>query len=213
MTVTKKHLQIDVMTVGSFAMNAYMIYNMKTQDAILIDPGSESDRIIAHVQEKGVRLISILNTHCHIDHVAELAFVQNHFNVPFYIHKEEKPLLEGLEEQGAFFGIETKGIPDVAGNLSEGDTIQLGDIAGRVLHTPGHSPGSISFHLDNHLFVGDCIFMDSIGRTDLYKGNYDQLIKSIKEKIFTLPDDTILYPGHGPTTTVGREKKYNPFFH
>jgi len=204
-------IKIDTLTVGSFAMNAYMIYDTNTKEAILIDPGSESDRIITHVQKKSVQLKSIINTHCHIDHVAEVAVIQSYFNVPFYIHAEEKPLLDGLEEQGAFFGIETKGIPDVAGNLSEGDKIQLGDLIGQVLHTPGHSPGSLSFRFDSHVFVGDCIFMDSIGRTDLFKGNYELLIRSIKEKILSLADDTIIYPGHGPTTTVGREKKFNPF--
>ena len=188
-----------------------MINDSETKEAILIDPGSESARIIAHVQNKGVNLRSIINTHCHIDHVAELAVIQNYFKVPFYIHAEEKPLLDGLEEQGRFFGIDTKGIPDVAGNLSEGSQVQLGKMSGLVLHTPGHSPGSLSLYFGNHLFVGDCIFMDSIGRTDLYKGNYNQLIKSIKEKILSLPDDTIIYPGHGPTTSVGREKKFNPF--
>jgi hydroxyacylglutathione hydrolase len=205
------NIQIDMLTVGSFAMNAYMITDEKTKEAILIDPGSESERIISYVQKKGVQLKSIINTHCHIDHVAELAPVQEYFNVPFYIHNEEKPLLDGLEEQGAFFGIETKGIPDVAGTLNEGDKILLGEITGYVLHTPGHSPGSLSFHFGDNLFVGDCIFKDSIGRTDLYRGNYDELIVSIKEKILSFPDETILYPGHGLSTTVGRERKYNPF--
>jgi glyoxylase-like metal-dependent hydrolase (beta-lactamase superfamily II) len=204
-------IYIETLTVGTFAMNSYVLTDTTTNECILIDPGAESQRIIQHIESRGINLNSIINTHCHIDHVAELAVVQNHFKVPFYIHEEEKPLLDGLSEQGAFFAIETKGIPDIAGYLNEGDQIEVGKLHGNVFHTPGHSPGSLSFCFDKHMFVGDCIFMDSIGRTDLYKGDYDLLIDSIQTKILNLPTETVLYPGHGPVTTVGRERDHNPF--
>ena len=204
-------MQTETLTVGSFAMNCYLVIDTKGKEAIFIDPGMEADTLINRTTELGVSLKFIINTHCHIDHTAEVFKMIKHFNVPFYIHQGDLPLLDSLEEQGKFFGVEVSGRPVVTNFVQDGDRLQFGDTLCTVLHTPGHSPGGISLKMDNSVFVGDCLFMDSIGRTDLPGGNYDQLIRSIKTKLLTLDDSTLVYPGHGPSTTIGRERISNPF--
>jgi len=204
-------IQIDTITVGAFAMNSYLVYDSDSREAIFIDPGMEAERLIKRVEDLDLDIKLIINTHAHIDHAAEAGVVQKHFNTPFNLHQEEMPLLETLPDQGQMFGIEVNSIPSVTKYINEGDEINFGNTTGKILHTPGHSPGGISISFDGHVFVGDCLFLDSIGRTDLYKGNYEQLINSIKLKLLVLPESTIVYSGHGPTTTIGREKQYNPF--
>ena len=204
-------MRIETLTVGTFAMNCYLLIDPATSEAIYIDPGAEAQTLIDKVESMGVQLKGIINTHCHVDHAAELKDVQQFFNVPYYIHEQERPLLQILPQQGAMFGIAVTGIPVVSSYLKQGDSIEFGRIKGEVLHTPGHSPGGISLLFDQYVFVGDCLFMDSIGRTDLYHGDYDQLIHSIKTKLLTLDENTKVYPGHGPATTIGREKRHNPF--
>ena len=204
-------LNIETITVGAFAMNCYLLFDDESKNAVFIDPGMEADRLIRRVEDLDLNLNYIINTHAHIDHAAEAGIVQNHFDVDFYLHREELPLLDALPDQAKMFGINVGVIPSVTNYVNDGEEIRLGDYRGKVLHTPGHSPGSISIYWGNDLFVGDCLFMDSIGRTDLYKGDYDQLINSIRTKLLTLPEATKVYSGHGPSTTVGREKAQNPF--
>lgn len=204
-------MQIETITVGAFAMNCYLLIDPETSMAIYVDPGAEAQHLIDVAESIGVQLTGIVNTHCHVDHTAEVLEVQQHFNVPYYIHEKEWPLLQMLHQQGAMFGITVAGIPSVSSYLKQGDEIEFGKIKGVVLHTPGHSPGGISLLFNQDVFVGDCLFMDSVGRTDLYQGDYHQLITSIKTKLLTLDENTKVYPGHGPATNIGREKKQNPF--
>jgi glyoxylase-like metal-dependent hydrolase (beta-lactamase superfamily II) len=204
-------MRIETITVGGFAMNCYLVIDEESGEAIYIDPGAEAEHLIEKVSELGVTPKFIINTHCHIDHTAEVASVKNHFNIPFYIHKSELSLLDSLKDQGNFFGVDVLGIPEVTDYVDEGDTLNFGTKQITIFHTPGHSPGGISIKIDNSVFVGDCLFMDSIGRTDLPGGNYEQLIGSIKTKLLTLEDSTNVYPGHGPSTTIGRERLHNPF--
>lgn len=204
-------MHIETITVGAFAMNCYLLSDPDTSEAIYIDPGAEAERLIEKVTDAGVRLKYIINTHCHIDHAAEVKRVQQHFDVPYYIHEEELPLLKMLPEQGEMFGMPIAGIPSVDSYLKDGDLIEFGTVKGIILHTPGHSPGGISLLFNQNVFVGDCLFLDSIGRTDLHKGDYEQLITSIKTKLLTLDEQNRVYPGHGPSTTIGREKLHNPF--
>lgn len=204
-------MNIETITVGSFAMNCYLVTDTNSGDAIYIDPGAEADYLINKVTKEELKLKFVINTHCHIDHTAEASTVINHFKVPFYIHREDLPLLNSLKEQGDFFGINVPEIPKVSDFVEDSDSFDLGNLKIKILHTPGHSPGGITIKIENSLFVGDCLFMDSIGRTDLLGGDYDQLITSIKSKILTLDDETIIYPGHGPSTTIGRERENNPF--
>lgn len=204
-------MNIETITVGPLAVNCYIISDPITNEAILIDPGSESDRIIKLIEIRQLKLKHIINTHCHIDHIAEVKSIQDHFEVDFLIHENEMPVLNMLKESNGMFGIDVSGIPIVSDYLNSDQKIKLGEHEGRILFTPGHSPGGISFSILNYVFVGDCLFKNSIGRTDLHGGNYDELISSIKSKLFTLPDETVVYPGHGPSTTIRYEKKNNPF--
>ena len=210
-TIKIDTLNIETFVVGPFQMNTYLVSDPESMESILIDPGGDIDRISALVEEKKLKLKYILNTHCHIDHAAHGFTAQNKFQVPLLIHKNELPLLESLEEQGLAFGIEISGVPQDLHFINDQDTLTLGNVKAKILHTPGHSPGSVSLHTNGFIFVGDCLFMDSIGRTDLYKGDYQQLINTIKNKLLVLDEETEVYPGHGPKTTIGREKRYNPF--
>jgi glyoxylase-like metal-dependent hydrolase (beta-lactamase superfamily II) len=204
-------VHIDTITVGAFAMNCYLLSDPETSEAIYIDPGAEAEQLIKKITDQGLLLKYIINTHCHIDHAAEVKHVQQYFNIPYYIHEDELPLLKMLPQQGEMFGMSIAGIPSVDSYLKEGDVLEFGTIKGKVLHTPGHSPGGISLLFDRDVFVGDCLFYDSIGRTDLHKGDYEQLITSIKSKLLTLDEQNRVFPGHGPATTIGREKSHNPF--
>lgn len=204
-------MNIETLTVGPLAVNSYIVSDPETNEAVLIDPGSESKRIINLIEVRNLKLKSIINTHCHIDHIAEVKAVQDHFDVQFLIHESELPVLNMLGDSDGLFGIDVSGVPNVSGFLEPDQHIKLGKNIGTILFTPGHSPGGISFSIKNHVFVGDCLFKDSIGRTDLHGGNYDELITSIKTQLFTLPNDTIVYPGHGPVTTIEYEKRNNPF--
>ena len=204
-------MRIETITVGPFAMNCYILIDEDTRQAIIIDPGAEAGRLIKNIEKKHLNLIYIINTHCHIDHAGEAGKIQQYFDIPFYIHEQELPLLRSLPDQGRLFGITVEKIPEVTAFLKDGDTLQFGGITGTVLYTPGHTPGGISFLFGDDVFVGDCLFMDSIGRTDLYGGDHEQLIGSITNKLLSLKDDTRVYSGHGPNSTIGRERRSNPF--
>jgi hydroxyacylglutathione hydrolase len=207
----KESIEINTVTVGPFATNCYLISDPDTSEAVFIDPGAETKRLINKVNELNLDLKFIIVTHCHIDHIADSILIQEYFNVPFYIHEEELPLLESLQEQAFSLGLNYSGIPKDVSFIKEGNKIRLGKLSAKILHTPGHSPGGISVLFDGHVFVGDLLFKDSIGRSDLYKGNFNQIMHSIKTKLLALDDNTKVYPGHGPATTIGRERKKNPF--
>ncbi len=204
-------MKIETLTVGSFAMNSYLVMDTASRESLFIDPGAESDRLIRKANELEADVRFVLNTHCHIDHAAEIATVIKAFKAPYLIHQADLSLLHSLKDQGTFFGIPVSEIPEVSRYVQHGDILKLGKLECVILHTPGHSPGGISVLIEGAVFVGDCLFYDSIGRTDLPGGNYDQLIRSITANLLTLPDSTTVYPGHGPATSVGREKANNPF--
>jgi glyoxylase-like metal-dependent hydrolase (beta-lactamase superfamily II) len=204
-------MRIHQMAVGPFEMNCYIVAEDTTPQCLLIDPGDEPDVLIEFIENQHLQPVRIINTHNHIDHARRVCEIQKHFNIPYYIHEDDLPLLESLKNQALLFGLDISGYPDVTGFLKDNDTFDLVRTNFQVLHTPGHSPGSICLSTPGHVFVGDVLFKDSIGRTDLYGGNFKALLKSIMDKLLVLPDETIVYCGHGPTTTIGREKKHNPF--
>lgn len=197
--------------VGPFEMNSYLIAEDDHPQCLIIDPGDEPDQIIKKIDQNKLKPVKIINTHNHIDHARRASVIQKHYKIPFEICEADVPLLESIKDQGVIFGLDASETPEVSGFLKDGDRFKLVEKEFFILHTPGHSPGSISIYTEGYVFVGDVLFKDSIGRTDLYGGNYDILMTSIREKLMTLPDDTIVYSGHGPETTIGREKKYNPF--
>lgn len=190
-----------------FVMNCFVIKD--GGEAVVIDPGEVTPQLLRSVADVKVKMV--VNTHCHCDHSGGNAALMKATGAPLAIHREELPLLQTLEQQGLMFGVPFPPSPDPDQYLEEGDVITVGSVSLKVLHTPGHSPGHIVLASDGFVLAGDVLFAGSIGRTDLPGGSYAQLLNSIGTKLLTLPDDTIVYCGHGPETTIGRERATNPF--
>ncbi len=202
---------IKKMEVGNLMSNCYIVGCQDTSEAVVIDPGAEPDTILAVLEENNLKVKYIINTHGHVDHVGANEPVKKATNADILIHKEDAPLFSNSQENlSMYVGGELLLSPPER-LLEEGDTITFGNITLKVIHTPGHTRGGISLHGDQVVFTGDTLFAGSIGRTDLPGGDYQQIISSIKEKILPLGDDIKVYPGHGPVSTVAREKKTNPF--
>ena len=204
-------MRVFKLAVGPFEMNAYIVAEDEGKKCLLIDPGDEPERIVDIIEKHDLKPERIIITHAHIDHIRHLKAVQNRLHLPLYIHEDDLPLLENINEQALFFDLSTSGIPEVWDFLRDGQEVEVGSLHLKILHTPGHSPGSICLYGEGQIFVGDVLFKDSIGRTDLYGGNFEQLRQSIKGKLLSLPDETVVHPGHGEDTTIGREKQHNPF--
>lgn len=210
---------LEQLVVGMLQTNCYLLADEATRQAVVIDPGGDAHRIIGRIQQLGLDLVGILNTHGHFDHVLDAWTLKEALGGLIFLHPKDEPLLTdhkvGL---GALFTAFTASARSPRGKvdewLEEGEELTFGNIRLKVIETPGHTPGHVSFHMtDAHiLFVGDTLFAGSIGRTDFPGGSYTQLIQSVREKIFTLGDATRVLPGHGPETTVGREQRTNPFF-
>ncbi|NOQ96635.1 MAG: MBL fold metallo-hydrolase [Calditrichae bacterium] len=204
-------MNIYKFTVGNFAVNNYLVHPVDSSKAILFDAGDETEPILKKIDELGLELIYLVNTHGHSDHIFGNKIILEHTGAQLLIHELDEPFLFNPQlNLSAFLGAELES-PKPDRILHEGDTISLEDLEFKVLHTPGHTPGHISLLSDGHAFVGDVIFQGSVGRTDLPKSSGQQLIHTIRTKIYDLPDETNLYPGHGPNTTVGQEKVSNPF--
>jgi glyoxylase-like metal-dependent hydrolase (beta-lactamase superfamily II) len=202
---------IERLEVGVFAENCYVVGCEITSEGVVIDPGDEVARILKSIAELKLKIKYILLTHAHLDHVKEVTATQKALAVPVMMHRADQFLLDNLPAQAAAFGLTTSGIPRVDKYIEEGEQIEFGRHRFEVLHTPGHSPGSVTFAEKGVAFVGDLLFAGSIGRTDLPGGDYETLIRSVKSKLFPLGDDTRVYSGHGPQTTIGQEKQTNPF--
>jgi len=202
---------IEVIPVSSFQQNARIISCEDTKEAILIDPGDEETKLLDRIQKKGVTIKYIIGTHGHIDHVGIASQMQSALHAPFCMHKDDAFLLERMLVQADFFNWGKVEIPRIDRFLNDGDVFCFGNYEVKVLHTPGHSPGSISLLIGRDVIVGDLLFAGSIGRTDLPGGNFDVLMKSIKEKLYPLPETTKVHTGHGPNTTIGYEKLNSPF--
>lgn len=194
-----------------FQSNCYIVSCPETAEGIVIDPGIRIGDIAGAVEDEGVQVTAVVNTHGHIDHVAGAAEARRRFNAPFILHEAERAILDNLDNSASNFGLPPVEYPQVDRWLSDGDTVKFGRLSLRVIHTPGHTPGGICLLGGGHLFSGDTIFLGSIGRHDFFGGNFETLINSIVTRILTLPEETIIHPGHGPETTVGREKALNPF--
>jgi hydroxyacylglutathione hydrolase len=210
--ITIKRLEFN-----PFRENTYIVSD-DTGECLVIDPGcqepEEREMLLTHFKEHGLKPVKIVNTHCHIDHILGVAFLHEKFGLPFLIHPKEVPLLTASVAQGEFFGLEVQTPPAPTGLLNEGDRVTFGRSAFEVIHIPGHSPGGIVLLNRDQpcLFSGDVLFQGSIGRTDLPGGDYDSLVNSIRQKLFTLNPEIRVYPGHGPDTTIGIEQRTNPFF-
>lgn len=201
-------MKILTLPVGQMQSNCYLVIDEKSQEAIIIDPGDDGDFIIRRIQDEGVKPSLIVTTHGHFDHVMAATELKLAFKIPFYIHENDQSILNRHQATARYFlGVNVDPPPQVDHYLKEGDIVHVGKEKLTVMETPGHTPGSICFYSAPNLFCGDLLFADGgVGRTDLSGGNQQLLYKSIKEKIFTLPDKTIIYPGHGEPTTVGQER-------
>ncbi len=197
---------------GMFMVNSFLIINEENNSGFILDPGGNMDGILDHIDKEKINLEAILTTHGHIDHVEGVNKVQERFKVPFYANELDKELIESVTMQANMFGVPNPGNITIDKNLPENGSITVAGIKMDLMHTPGHSKGSVSIKIDDTVFVGDALFNMSIGRTDLPGGDYEELISSIKKELFTLPEETRVLSGHGPETTIGREKSMNPFF-
>jgi glyoxylase-like metal-dependent hydrolase (beta-lactamase superfamily II) len=197
--------------LGEFDTNCYIIACPETKQALIIDPGQPDPWIWETVQLEGLTVKEVILTHGHCDHIGGVEYVKSWCGAPVRIHNNDRPMLLDARLNGsAFFG-EPFTAPAPDGSLKEGDEVTCGTLRFQVLFTPGHSPGSISLYTPGHVIAGDALFAGSIGRTDLPGGDAKTLLKAIKTKLLTLPKATIVYPGHGPETTIGDEAAYNPF--
>jgi len=205
-------LSVQAMEVGPLAVNAYIVAHRAARKAFVVDPGDEGERIEAAVRRLGLSLAGILLTHGHFDHVGGVAALKRRTGASVHIHPDDAGRMQSAGMQGLLFGLRVESPPPPDALVREGDEILLEDVPFRVVHTPGHTPGSVCYLAPGAAFVGDLVFAGSIGRTDLPGGDYGTLIRSVEEKIFVLPGSTVLFPGHGPATTVEEEKRSNPFF-
>lgn len=200
-------MEIQTFLMTPFAMNCYVIKD--GGEALVIDPGEATKELKAAVADSKVTMI--FNTHCHIDHSGGNAGMVAATGAPLVCHRDDLPLLRALTQQGMMFGVAVEPSPEPDQFVEEGDVVMVGSVALKVLHTPGHAPGHVVLVGDGFVIGGDVLFNGSIGRTDLPGGDYDTLIESIHTKLMPLPDDTVVYCGHGPATTIGRERATNPF--
>jgi len=209
--------QVQVFEFNPFAENTYIVYD-ETGECIIIDPGCYEERergaLQAFITQKKLRPVRLINTHCHLDHVFGNAFVARTWNLDLEIHRGEIPVLDRFPIVCQMYGVPINEIQPPAGRFLEaGDVVSFGETRLEVLLTPGHSPASISFYCkeDSFVIAGDVLFYEGIGRTDLPGGDFDTLVRSIRTQLFTLPGETLVYPGHGPSTTVRHEMESNPF--
>ncbi len=209
-------LHIQIFPFNPFSENTYVIYNDQKQ-AWIIDPGNvhpkETEDLQSFISDNGLKVEKILLTHAHIDHILGLQWAHDAYKVPVYLHPDEEEILKMGNLSAQRFGFEFNDFNGEVKFLNEGDELKLGDDVFHIYFTPGHSPGSISYHNPDGKFIisGDVLFEGSIGRTDLFKANFDQLIDSIKTKLLILPEDTQVFSGHGNPTKIGFEKEHNPF--
>jgi hydroxyacylglutathione hydrolase len=217
----ERFLQITI-PVGMLQCNCSIIGDPKTREALVIDPGDEVGRILELLGRHQLKVKAIVSTHAHIDHVGGLSKLHQYTGAPVMMHRDDVPLYQGIDVQAAFLGVATPEVGEIDQLLTDGDVLQWGSLALQVMHTPGHSPGSVSLYLPPEagkvttpampqLFAGDTLFAGSIGRTDLWGGSMDQIMDSLKSKVMQLPDETVVHPGHGTRTTIGEERQSNPF--
>jgi glyoxylase-like metal-dependent hydrolase (beta-lactamase superfamily II) len=203
--------RIVALTNGAFAENCFLVADPRTREAVAVDPGEAADLFLARLSTEGWTLRGIWLTHAHLDHVAGVAAVRTATGAPVWLHPGDRRLYDHAPSQAMAFGLRLDPLPPPDREFAAGEPARVGGLSFDVLHTPGHSPGSVSLAGHGVVFVGDVLFAGSVGRTDLPGGDAKTLLASIREKLYALPDDTVVYAGHGPATTIGAEKAHNPF--
>lgn len=206
-----ERIVVHQMSVGPLQVNCFIVACKSNGEAAVIDPGEEGEKILHLVEKEGLTVSKVINTHGHFDHIGANQYVVEKTGAELLIHAADLPLLQNARSHAEIYGLSVAASPEPARLLEQGDVVQLGELSFRVFHVPGHSPGGICLLAEGHLFVGDVLFSGSIGRTDLPGGDFEALVKGVRERLFALPDETIVHPGHGPDTTIGREREMNPF--
>ena len=202
-----KEMKFQMIVVGPLEANCYLVYDEETRECLIVDPGAEADKIFPIIAEEELKPIAIINTHGHIDHIGANRDMKDKYDIPLYMHAGDKDRATRPNQLEMSLFIGAKDSPPADQFLKDGDEIQVGRGLLRVIHTPGHSPGSISLLADDFLLSGDTLFFEGVGRTDLPGGDQRQIEKSIRERLMILPDDLEVLPGHGPLTTIGRERE------
>jgi glyoxylase-like metal-dependent hydrolase (beta-lactamase superfamily II) len=202
---------IKTLMVGPLQVNCFIAACEKTRKAAVIDPGGDGERILKVIEGAGLQLEMIINTHGHFDHLGGNQLLVERTGAQLLIHEGDLPLLRRAADHAAAYGLPAVPSPEPSRTLEDGEKLLLGDLELEVIHVPGHSPGGICLLAEGHLFSGDALFAASIGRTDLPGGDHNTLIEGIRRRLLVLPDETVVHPGHGPDTTIGREKAVNPF--
>jgi hydroxyacylglutathione hydrolase len=211
-----KMIHIKEFVFNPFMENTYVVHD-DTKEAVIFDPGCyegyEQNQLVKYIEEQDLRVSKLINTHCHIDHVLGNQFVLDKYQVPFFMHELDVPVLEAVPSYAAGYGFANYLPASPTDFFKEGDVLKIGNVAFDIIHLPGHAPGHIGFMNEKErIFIGgDVLFDGSIGRTDLPGGDHDTLISSIQNKLFKYHDEVVVYPGHGGTTTLGKEKNTNPF--
>lgn len=202
---------VTTVVVGPLQVNCFVLACPRSRDALVIDPGDDGERLLAAIRATGWRVVGIVNTHGHFDHVGANRALVDATGAELMIHGLDLPLLQKAQTHAQIYGLSTEPSPVPDRLLSDGDTVACGDLSCQVMHLPGHSPGGIALLCGGHLFVGDVLFAGSIGRTDLPGGDHRALVNGIRSRLWCLPGETIVHPGHGPDTTIAREMRSNPF--
>lgn len=203
-------MKVSHFTLGPFEENCYLLVEEESNASVLIDPGDDGSKLLDAVRKSGARLEAIWLTHAHLDHVGGVAAIRRELQVPILLHPDDRRLYDRAEAQAAAYGLSFDPPPAPDGELSDGQLLRLGSLEFEVMHTPGHAPGLVVIHGHGVAFVGDLVFAGSIGRTDLPLSDAQAMARSLK-RLCTLPEETVLYPGHGPATTLARERQENPF--
>jgi len=208
-------IQVETLAVGPFQSNTHVVWCDRTREAIVVDAGEEASRILGLIKNQKLEARMIVNTHAHIDHVSALGEVAAALGVPVLMCRKELPVYDNVAQQAALFGLQSPRLPEIDRFIADGDTIEFGELKCRVIEMPGHSPGSVTLYFAEETppvaIVGDVLFAGSVGRTDLPWANHEHMMETLRDKIMALPDDTVVHSGHGPATTIGREKQTNPF--
>ena len=204
---------LEMLTVGPFQENCYVVGDEASGVGALVDPGDEAARIAIAVEQTNLDIGRILLTHAHIDHVGAVGALADEYACPVLMHAEAEPMLKALPQQAVMMGMRFGRVPAVDRYIADEEIIEVGGLSLRSLYTPGHAPGHLAFYVEDEGLVlsGDALFAGSVGRVDLPGGSMEVLMRSIEERLLTLPDDTEVFPGHGPRTTIGEERAHNPF--